>query len=324
MCACEKTIGKQKNLLEEYKKLNASYSRELIFRLGIGGGFFSEYNNMLVVMLYCIQHKIQFKLDSVHANFSVEKGWQDYFEPFCEEVVDEHIHYKSVDWRYLIKTLMKGKRIAFWNNILPYFRMNKKRLLTQDVFGRARSRLAQNSRYQIPQLGISGGFREACAVLLELTWRYNEETKMQINETIKNLYLPEQYVGFHIRGGDKGLEYQLYPIEEYFNKVKQSEIKDAFVLTDDYRIFETCVEKYPDWRFWTLCEEQDLGYDNSSFMQEDSSFKRRKLIRLFAAMEILTSSVQFIGTYSANPGLFLGMRIPEKTDCVDWGHWRIW
>lgn len=56
----------------------------MIFHLGIDAGFFTEYTYMLHAMLYCLQHKIQFKLYSDDANFGWEKGWTDCFVPFCE------------------------------------------------------------------------------------------------------------------------------------------------------------------------------------------------------------------------------------------------
>lgn len=58
------------NDVNNYIRLNNSFDKSVIFRLGISGGFFSEYNNMLVCMLYCMQHKIRFRLDSMHANFA--------------------------------------------------------------------------------------------------------------------------------------------------------------------------------------------------------------------------------------------------------------
>lgn len=46
------------NDVNNYIRLNNSFDKSVIFRLGISGGFFSEYNNMLVCMLYCMQHKL--------------------------------------------------------------------------------------------------------------------------------------------------------------------------------------------------------------------------------------------------------------------------
>lgn len=38
------------NDVNNYIRLNNSFDKSVIFRLGISGGFFSEYNNMLVCM----------------------------------------------------------------------------------------------------------------------------------------------------------------------------------------------------------------------------------------------------------------------------------
>ena len=70
---------------EAYQKVNEKFESVLVFHVGESAGFFSEYNCMILVMLYCLQHKIQFKLYSRDANFGYEKGWTDFFESFCKE-----------------------------------------------------------------------------------------------------------------------------------------------------------------------------------------------------------------------------------------------
>lgn len=52
------------NLTTTYRLLNSSFRKTMIFHLGIDAGFFTEYTYMLHAMLYCLQHKIQFKLYS--------------------------------------------------------------------------------------------------------------------------------------------------------------------------------------------------------------------------------------------------------------------
>lgn len=95
------------DLLNKYKELNESYKPILVYHVGIDAGFFSEFNDLIFMILYCLEHKIQFKLYSDDANFGIEKGWQDYFEPFCEEVherfhriYNRHPHY--VSWRKIV------------------------------------------------------------------------------------------------------------------------------------------------------------------------------------------------------------------------------
>ena len=82
--------------IEEYQKLNSSFKKKLIYKVGLDCGFFSEYNNMILAMSYCLIHKIQFVLSSNNANFDNENGWCGFFEPFCEDVItSKDLHYKT-------------------------------------------------------------------------------------------------------------------------------------------------------------------------------------------------------------------------------------
>lgn len=61
------------DLSTRYRLLNNSFKKTMIYHIGIDAGFFTEYTYMLHAMLYCLQHKIQFKLYSDDANFGWEK-----------------------------------------------------------------------------------------------------------------------------------------------------------------------------------------------------------------------------------------------------------
>ena len=50
------------DLATKYRLLNSSFKKTMIYHIGIDAGFFTEYTYMLHAMLYCLQHKIQFKL----------------------------------------------------------------------------------------------------------------------------------------------------------------------------------------------------------------------------------------------------------------------
>ena len=50
--------------------------------------------------------------------------------------------------------------------------------------------------------------------------------------------------------------------------------------------------------------------------------KFEQLINLIASVEIISKSEKFIGTYNANPGMFLGMKMPtSKIYGMDRKHW---
>lgn len=69
-----------------------------------------------------------------------------------------------------------------------------------------------------------------------MTWKYNLGVEKEVHNLILSLGLPSEYIGFHIRGGDKFLEHKIEPIENYFSR-NETCIKNVFVLTDDYTVF---------------------------------------------------------------------------------------
>ena len=43
---------------ERYQALNRTFRKELIFHLGSDAGFYSEFNNMILAIIYCLQYHI--------------------------------------------------------------------------------------------------------------------------------------------------------------------------------------------------------------------------------------------------------------------------
>ena len=74
----------EKNMLDRFQEINKEKKLKLVFQL-TDRGFASEINNMLSAILYCLLHDLEFILYSRSWNAFYEKGWQDYFLPFCKE-----------------------------------------------------------------------------------------------------------------------------------------------------------------------------------------------------------------------------------------------
>lgn len=304
------------NLLNSYTKLNNSFKESMIYHIGGTSGFFSEYNNMILGMLYCLRHQIRFHLYSADANFGAKSGWTDYFLPFTNSYTSYLLHISNN--RYNIdQNWRKWIRRTVYNHI-DYF--------TYELFDTLRAEAGQRLHYYIPELNIDGDVRDACKKLVELTWNFNSGTKTGINKKFSLLNLPEKYIGIHIRGGDKYLESKLYSINTYIGKAAGlSDIRNAFILTDDYRIFEDLNKNYPDWTFFTLCGKDERGYYLDQLNKKNKKTIYNTYINLFASIEILAESELFIGTFSSNPGMYLGMRM-SKDKCfgIDTDSWMVW
>ncbi len=310
-------------LREKYYVLNKSYKKKLVFHLGADAGFFSEYNNMILAMLYCLTNKIQFVLYSGDANFGYKKGWDDYFFPFCDEATNNfHKKYNFRDYDFFQKRLSKKDRIK----IRIYKFLYKIDYFTQDLWLSIRNRDHEKEIYNIPEIGIvNDPLREACRKLVLLTWQYNIDTATIIKNKIESLKLPQEYLGFHIRRGDKHTEQDLIGISSYLDKAQViSSTRDAFILTDDYNVIAEIKKLYPEWNIYTLCNESETGYEHAQFIKENKSAIKEAHLNLFASTDILSCSGYFVGTFGSNPGMFLGMKMNTHNSLSIDINWRIW
>lgn len=303
---------------EDYARINASFPRKLYFHLGVNAGFFSEFNSMLLAVLYCLENGIQFVLYSADANFRLDRGWDDFFLPFCPETDDDFHHVNNFRWLKIYHPRRK---------LRVFFRKRARGidLLTHDVWRKFKNERFAGRRFSIPALGIDGGVLDATRVLHPIVWRYNEKTGAAVAARIAAVGLPESYIGLHIRSGDKVIEHEVFDSAEYMEKASAlSRTRNAFVLTDDYTVFERLRAEYPSWSFYTTCASTERGYFHEEYQKLDAEAKAAQLLNLFAAMDILAGSEHFIGTFSSNPGMNLGMRMPEgRVHGVDYDSWKI-
>ena len=120
--------------------------KRLIWQL-TGRGFLSEINVMVMARLFCLDRGIEFCLDSRHWNAAYQKGWEDYFQPFCEETTSGHINFvppfritdhqlrRNIDWRLLFSSESWRSRVArAKSKALLSFEARRPILLNHDVF----------------------------------------------------------------------------------------------------------------------------------------------------------------------------------------------
>ena len=308
-------------MLREYQQINESFEKTLVFHLGSRSGFFSEYNCMLLCMLYCLQNKIKFQLYSHDLSIAVSKGWTDFFEPFCPET--SNILHRLFNTRFPRTTpqfkLRKsfGPLVKFLSNcdFLTYELWNDFRALSEQTSAHHLSLTTQQPH----------SLREACRQLIAMTWRFKPEIEEEIKKDGSRTGLPEKYLAVHIRAGDKIKEYEGSPISAYMNKLQSlSSLRDLLVMTDDYRVFEQLKHYHPNWKLHTLESPKLQGYQHRKNKRLSPSEKRQGTIRFFAGIELASKAEYFVGTFSSNIGTYLGMRMnPERCHAVDFDHWRI-
>ena len=81
---------------------------------------------------------------------------------------------------------------------------------------------------------------------------------------------------------------------------------------------------YPEITFHTLTDEKDTGYDMRRLAEMTQDERQEQLVKMFASIEILLCSDLFVGTFSSNPGMFIGMLLGNRYAIgVDYPHWLL-
>ncbi|MBC7399964.1 MAG: hypothetical protein H7289_08460 [Mucilaginibacter sp.] len=293
--------------LAVYHKLNNSFNKTYIFTFGSEGGFYSEFNNMIFGMIYCLKYQYQFVLYTGNSKFNINKGWTDFFEPFCEEITSSWFH-KKFNKRE-IPPKIKLKNLLAWS---AYRLFNGNTALTYELFPKFYNGDFENEQFDFQELGLKGNLRDVSREFVKMVYRFNSETKTNIQQIVSSQSLPTGYMSLNIRRGDKDTEFDFVPISAYVDKASElPDLKDIFILTDDYAVIENMQKDYPYLNFYTLVKREERGYVHADFMNDSLQKRQTDLVKLFASIELMASSALAVGTYTTNPSLFLGMYMPE-------------
>lgn len=307
-------MNNMKNI-ETYKQLNESFQKKFIHHFGTGNGFYSELNSLLFSTLFCLQNRLRLEVYSKDAPFTFGNGWNEYFESFCPTYNNDFI----------------GKRISrdyinnHRNNHICYiYKILTRNDILNDIYWYCRSGWFEHNHFNIPEMGINGDLRQAMKIIIPIVYRFNEKYTHIINNFIDHLGLPNNYISMHIRAGDKITERKLITPQKYLEKAKSlSNCHNIFVATDDYRIFDQLRNDNPNYTFFTSTSPEETGNDTEKLFASPKDVIRNNLIEMFASVELFLHSELFIGTYSSNPGLFVGMQIDEKMIGMDYNNWFI-
>ena len=304
------------------EQLSCKKGNNLLFRIGSCSVFFSEYNHMLLAIYYCLIHDIGFILSSQRSNIAFEKGWQDYFEPFCIEMNSKldivfNYRYNVKPWNLKTKLLE-----VFYKS---WLKVNNINYITSDIFEIIRN-IDVHEYVKIPGTNIKGSCIDCLRIINQTIYRLNPEIMKEITSRKKKLQLPSNYVGVHIRRGDKKTEIPDTLTDNYINKLEDiTDIRDCFVATDDYRVITELKNKYTSWNFYTLTPEKNLGYSQKKYNNASRKTKYNNLLDLFTDIEISSNSKFFVGTLSSNIGMYLYLRLPKgRFIGIDYNEWRIW
>jgi hypothetical protein len=298
---------------DAYKKLNGLDKKsELIYPLS-NRGLFSELNNLVLAVLFCLENNIRLKL---YSEKWISGKWEDYFIPLFEE-------YKGII-PIPVYIYSKGRKDFFYRIYHIYL---KNRIILQDgIWNEMRSNSFIEKHFFYPELGINGNVFQAKRQLFNIILDYNNETAKEIF-SLKDTELDfvKKSCGIHVRRGDKvngnSKESELFNIESYINKAQEndSDIRQFTICTDDRKVLENFKNKYPKYDYFSLCPPNRLGYFQYEFnIITNYEEKRKEVINILKDANLLITSKMFIGTYSSNISRFIVlMRNNENCHSLD-------
>jgi len=282
-------------------------AKKLIYNIGINAGFFSEVNSMLIARLYCYDKGIDFSLYSKKSNFRFDKGWEDYFEPFCETATAEINRYINFD-RYKTKPkTAKQQLLKAWKSSYKLTHPNV--LLTEDIWIKIRSLDFVSKKFNLPVLHADkGDIFFMLRIILKQIWVYNTFVKNYLKTEMSRLLPPGDFCSIHIRRGDKVKESVFQPLSDYVEALPQlTEVHHIYVATDDYTVVEELRSLYPTINFFTNCPLDNRGYQQWTFNNLSSDKIKTDILNLLLDVEMIKASKHFSGTMSSNVGLFLAL-----------------
>lgn len=307
---------------KEYRRINESFEKRMIFHVGFGGGLYSELNSMMEFMLFCYQNHIRFELYADDANFSKPggNGWEELFEPFCpisHDPLNQKANYRPTDYLSQIRPHRLWTRGHYYPRKLK--RNTGADYLTQDIWCMCISDAFKKSRIKWELFGMDGVCEMEFAKLSSVAICPKPEIRQKMDALIAGLHLPKHYISMQVRGGDKYLEYdKLVEADAFIEKVETLGLSHMplFIFTDDYRNVTYLREKRPEWKLMTLTGEDERGYYNNEFNKQDWEFRKANLIKLLAIIEVCVKADLHIGSNQSCVDMYLRSRKGEQNYIV--------
>jgi len=291
-------------LKDRILEYNGQHKKNLLFKLNAGAGFYSEFNNMIFLFIYCLENKIKFRLQCGRGINFYNEGWADYFEAFFEEIKLPFTE------KYNCRPWMRkdGRRFRIVPDILK--KLYKIDYFTQDLWDTARERLKKSAEINIAGLDIKGNILEVSMMLIAEIYRFNNRTRSEIANQINKLQLPDHYAALHIRRGDKIRESVFVSEDLYFEHLQRTlnSCKNVFIMSDDYKAIERIKSRHKDFNIFHLVNTKETGYTHECFGKLSCEKRKEMIINTLANVDILSKADLFIGDFDSNLSMFVAMR----------------
>ena len=269
-------------------------------------GLYSELFNLCLAIVYAQQKNLLLELNTYLWNSRIKRGWLDYFEPTLNISnnpfsAQDKVYTNEKPWIGKIYYNPKEFFTFYYRNCLNqiYKVLHPHHLLTKDIFEDMRSRSFTNDTLGKNAFNLmESSFKEL--------YKLNFETSNFIKLKIKDMNIPDEYIGVHIRRGDKITSKEMNYIhnQKYIKAIVDHKAlsNNVYIATDDTNIIndlKTELESNGFNVYYNL-QNNSKGFDETAFNQADKQYRHKETINVLLDMELLTHSKFFVGTYTSN------------------------
>jgi hypothetical protein len=269
-----------------------------------GRGFFSEFNILVYAYAHCMAHGRALFVDVGRT----AGPWRQLFSSFPPGASG----LRGTGISLAPKT--DGK----WNEAWMAMRRE------------VRDACLEKRRVRAPQLGFEGTFDELVVLAAHELFRPHAGLVERASGARRAMGLDVlPYAALQLRRGDKVegyrspkgewvVETQIAPFALYAECLGKlaPDIRDVFVLTDDYAAFEEACSQYPDYRFHTLCEPHERGYFHGVQQAAPDEIKLANLEKLLVTVLIARQSSAFVGTRWSNLSIGVWLLHQDRSRCA--------
>ena len=267
---------------------------------------YSELFNLCLAMVYAQHHRLSLTLNSWFWNSRIKKGWLDYFEPTlkcCNNPfsAQDKVYTNEKPW---IGKIYYNPEVffSFYFSLilnLIYRLVCPRHLLTKDIFDDMRSEAFIHDTLGKDAFNLM-------AVSFKQMYILNSRTKNLLHQRIEELKVPNNYIGVHIRRGDKitSKEMQDIHLDNYINSIikYKSISSNVYIATDDTSIIDSIKNKLSPLGFSVFynSQNQNQGFNEDLFNHSSRQTRQEDTLNVLLDMEVLIPSDFFIGTYTSN------------------------
>jgi hypothetical protein len=314
--------------MSPYSRPDRYFKDVCVYRIGNHAGFFSEINNMIMAMIYCYENKIKFKLYSIDTLYC-DDLWNDFLNQFTDKVTHPfHQVYNGRDAEIVKKSDFDGPEFRDIRQYLDREFPDQEICLTQNIWPHFRNHKIYGSHHHVDTNVFRGYMINVGHQIINAIWSFTSRTRADVRYIKKSIRIDTPYAGLHIRRGDKLREAKFKPLQDYLkivDTVTKQENFPVFVATDDQRVIEDIKKLSPKRPVYHFVFPENNGFDMDKFSVLNKQQQKQQIIQLLAEVEMLIEAQLFVGSFTSNVGMFVGMaRDGREIYGVDTNGWVVW